>query len=532
MATNILEICKTPNINHIIIKDLLISKNNINSTYFGHILENFRLSDEENIENNLKCIKYFIKYITNDEIILVKKYINILVKKYIYRKNIVSLLKAFSIYCNKFLEELNHLYDSRIILLINALKSTTNKKRIVFYVGKINNYINKNKISSETITLLGKIIYTDTYTYTYNDNLFLFLRLINKIKKINQNYDISNLEKLLYDIDKNIYNYVYFLKNKNNLISDKTQSIEFVSKLGYSHQKFNDIDILNLKRGFIHGLKKHDKNYLLKFQPNKSLMEITINCFLKSKNYDNFLTPEYFFVNNDNSYFYIIQKYSTDLYNFFNKLEDNNKILSFDDILKIIYFLMKSIRVLHSNNIIHSDLKLENIVINYNDAYDIQDIKIIDFDVALFNKIPESISESSKPYEKVFNNKKPRGTRIYMIKNQEMSFKNDIFSLGVVIMVILYKNLKLDIAIKKNNLKLEPSKNKKLIIKYNGIIKKINLLKDDIENIDTKIKILEIIEKNNNYDKNKFKVMKEFILNCLKTELDINEMFDKYEKYF
>ena len=119
-----------------------------------------------------------------------------------------------------------------------------------------------------------------------------------------------------------------------------------------------------------------------------------------------------------------------------------------------------------------------------------------------------------------------------MIKNQEMSFKNDIFSLGVVIMVILYKNLKLDIAIKKNNLKLEPSKNKKLIIKYNGIIKKINLLKDDIENIDTKIKILEIIEKNNNYDKNKFKVMKEFILNCLKTELDINEMFDKYEKYF
>ena len=465
MTTNILEICKTPNISHIIIKDLLISKNNINSTYFGHILENFRLSDEENIENNLKCIKYFIKYITNDEIILVKKNINILVKKYIYRKNIVSLLKAFSIYCNKFLEEIDHPSDSRIISLINSIKSTTNKKRIVFYVGKINNYINKNKISYETITLLEKIIYTDTYkdrytdtytdrykdTYTdrYTDTLFLFLRLINKIKKKNRNDDISSLEKLLYDVDKNIYNYVYFLKNKNNLISDKTQSIEFVSKLGYSHQKFNDIDILNLKRGFIHGLKKHDKNYLLKFQPNKSLMEITINCFLKSKNYDNFLIPEYFFVNNDNSYFYIIQKYSTDLYKFFNKLEDNNKILSFDDILKIIYFLMKSIRVLHSNNIIHSDLKLENIVINYNDTYDIQDIKIIDFDVALFNKIPESISESSKPYEKVFNNKKPRGTRIYMIKNQEMSFKNDIFSLGVVIMVILYKNLKLDIAIKK-----------------------------------------------------------------------------------
>ena len=63
MTTNILEICKTPNISHIIIKDLLISKNNINSTYFGHILENFRLSDEENIENNLKCIKYFISTI-------------------------------------------------------------------------------------------------------------------------------------------------------------------------------------------------------------------------------------------------------------------------------------------------------------------------------------------------------------------------------------------------------------------------------------------------------------------------------------
>jgi serine/threonine protein kinase len=61
---------------------------------------------------------------------------------------------------------------------------------------------------------------------------------------------------------------------------------------------------------------------------------------------------------------------------------------------------MNSIDFLHTNNIIHSDYKLENIIVNYDENYDITDLKIIDFDVGLFNTIPENLKKTTENYQK------------------------------------------------------------------------------------------------------------------------------------
>jgi serine/threonine protein kinase len=170
--------------------------------------------------------------------------------------------------------------------------------------------------------------------------------------------------------------------------------------------------------------------------------------------------------------------------------------------------------------------------------YNINELKIIDFDVGLFNTIPENILPLPENYEKILNNKKIRGTRIYMLKDKFMSFKNDIYSLGVIALILLYKNIRLIIAVDKKNLCDDNPKNKKIIIKNQNLMKKLNKLRDKIEDNKNKIKILDLIDvflkKNNseffNNNMYKFKFYKEFIINCLSNTFDINGIIDKYDK--
>lgn len=537
-----MELCKIPNINGVILNNCIETNKNLDfEASFGIILKNFKNSDNKNITNSIENIKYFIKHIEKNHINILRSEINEKLKLYNNDKVIYSSLKSLSIYINKnFIENLKKI-RFKISKIIDIIKMTDDHDKILLYVNKISNYLIRDENLDYNIIIesIENILYNKEFIKTHN--MKLLLSVINKCKEYGKIVN-NDLEKILLKCDSNIYNYIYFLNNSNNLLIEKELTINFLFDLGYKSKSFKEIDNLKLKRGFIHGLTDDNKDYLLKYQPNKSLMELVLNTYLNVLNIDNFLIPKLFFINNDNSYFYIIEKYNTDLYKYFNILESKSKILTFEKIIFISFFIINSIEILHKNNIIHSDLKPENIVLNLDENNEISNLKIIDFDVGLFDNVPQSLNPLPEKYNKAFNNKKPRGTRIYMLKNQSMAFKNDIFSLGVILLILLYKNIKLLIGIQKKILVSDAQKNRRVMIKFQNLVKKLNNLRDDIENNESKIKILNLIDNfvkkyntihffNEKNSKN-FDYFKNLIIDCIETKLDIYQIKVKYAKLF
>jgi len=566
----LLELCKNQNINYNELKEyfkLHKNKEDLVKSLYEYVLSNFINSNTKNIEKNINCLKLFIPYLNQDLIYDIKNEINKKSEQFVSYKYTVSLLKSFSIYINKYFLDKNIDNDNnnRILSLISCIENTNNIKRIIFNLKRLLKYyiVHHNTRLIYEINNIDKIIDIVNNKIKNLDNkhnkhnIFYLYKFINIIKYYHDiDINKSDLEKIIKTCDKKYYNYVYFLNN-DDIINSKEESLKFISKIGYHKKNFEEIDVLNLKRGFIQGINSGDNDYLLKYQPNKSIMEIFINCYLRSlvnhkkitetsdikerieekiEEEKLFLLPSHFFINSDNSYFYIIQKYQSDLNKYFNKLIENNILINFDNILHIIYFLIKSTHFLHKNKIIHADLKLENIVINYDSNYNITDIKIIDFDISVFDAIPSCLNKTYKPFIKKFNNKKQRGTRIYMIKHDIVTFKNDIFSIGVISMILLYKMIKIIISSKKHD-----EKNQNILIKYQNIIKKINILKNKLEENNCKIKMMNLLEKfykNNIYDDgnfNKFDTLKLFILDCInvnKNNMDIYKLSEKYGNQF
>lgn len=584
-AKKLLELSKTPNLNYKILREYFTKnydkniKETVKSNYI-HISNNFINSNIQNIENNINCIKLFLPYLENQDIQNIRNEINLLADKFIGHKNTVSSLKAFHIYINKnrnnHIKNNGNLYSSteqlsKLTSLISCVENTDNIKKIIFYLKyilkifsyskesslKIINIINNKIIKFRKLDSNTSAIPIDLQKVA-EINIFYFYKFINYIKNYDNYYQKSDLEKILKSCDKNYYNYIYLLDTNLvdidntdlhdtkiiplDIISSKELSLEFISKLGYKKKNFIEIDKLNLKRGFIQGIcDKNNVDYLLKYQPNKSIMEVFINSYLKSIDkksniaIDLFLFPKYFFINNDKSYFYIIEKYKSDLYKYFDILTSKNIIIKFNEILRIQQFMMSAVKLLHSHKIIHADLKPDNIVINYDNDYNITDMKVIDFDVSIFDAIPVELNNTYKLFIKKFNNKKQRGTRVYMIEHEIVTFKNDIFSMGIIILILLYKMMKMIIFVKKK--KINDTYNKSMIFIYQNIIRKINLLKDKIEQHQSKIKIINLMEiffKDNIFDDgdfNKFGILKLFILDCInvnKNNMDIYQLSEKF----
>lgn len=558
----------------------------MNNAILDNLINNLINSNVNNIIYNINLLKNYIKndnFIDKYYINILKSELNTKSKDYINNKEIIYNIKSLLLFCNK-----NNAFDKKNINLIvndyikyyeiikNKLKNNdTNiekyKNKIIVFIKKIYEYIkiNKNIDNLDNIINISyNILNNDEFS---NINRFSILYLINNCKKINnENIPVIDLERCLKSINNNIYDYVYFLNNKNKILNDKTSIIDFLNLLNYKDKDIKEIDELNLKRGFIKGLTKNNNDYLVKYQPNKSIMEIILNLYMKSNIKKNkilifsessisqikddhniekyLLLPKYFFINDDNSYFYIIKKYDTDLYKYFKILNENNKIISFNNILNITLFIINSLSFLHKNNIIYADLKLENIVLNLDKNLNISELKIIDFDVGLFNNIPENLKNISPLYDKILSNKKIRGTRIYMLKNNSMSFNNDIYSLGVLCILLLYKNIKTHIFNEKNILKNINLQNKKRLIYFQNFIKKMNLYKNNIEKNEYKYKMLNLIEKFYLediilYDKNsnpkdyintseKLKHYKDFIKDCIDTKYDIDRLYSNYNTLF
>lgn len=189
----------------------------------------------------------------------------------------------------------------------------------------------------------------------------------------------------------------------------------------------------------------------------------------------------------------------------------------------IIKFLTKIIYSLHEINIIYADIKLENIVVNLENNK-ISNMKLIDFDVSLFDNLPNEFENFDFKIQKLLNNKKPRGTKIYMSNNKIMEKSNDIYSFGTFLIILLYKNV---VKILNDN-KLKISDN--LLFK---ILNRLTYYKNKIEDDQYKKKLIKYIfriyndKRFKHYWNNKISMRNIYnnIKKCIDQTISMNELY-------
>jgi calcium-dependent protein kinase len=177
--------------------------------------------------------------------------------------------------------------------------------------------------------------------------------------------------------------------------------------------------------------KENNKKYLLKIKSINENIHDEVEIFnkLRLKIHDNII--KFIDYKNCDHYYYFIYEYFNGI-NLSDYIHDNYD--NFNDCLikNIIKQILNGFNFLHKNNIIHCDIKLDNIMINKKNI-----IKIIDFDLSKIIK-KEYISDS------IF------GTIQYIAPESYdlciYSKKSDIWSLGIVFYNIItnefpYKNI-------------------------------------------------------------------------------------------
>jgi serine/threonine protein kinase len=498
--------------------DYLMKSNPVN---MGNNIDNFILifNKTPNISN------IFLKRLL-DEIDAIKK-------KYITYNVIEKVENLYNIILKKCEDTPSFFYS-----ILNKFKLCSEYNKSLYYLNKL--ILFKSRYVELFDSIKIKINYFEKNNINIYKIYFIYNKILYNIKKKK-----SDLDKLLLSIDENIYNHVFLSENSDTDIYNENMALNFVKKIGYNRKIFTEIENMKLKRGFIVGIEKDNTNYILKYQPNKSISEIVINNYFKKNNLRNVLTPTFFYLNTDNSYFCIIKKYDTDLYKYFNILEKNNKLMTLDTIIKIFYTIIASIKEMKKNNVIHTDLKLENTVLKINSENScIEELKIIDFDLSVFNEIPENILLEHQPFKKTLLSKRNRGTKTYMKKCDNVTFHNDIYSLGMMGIILLYKTAKMIIS-NYNSYSNILEYNKKFIIKNKNIYKEMMKLRDKIIEENNNILLLNLcVEFFTKLNKLKFNKcifynnidqlykFKNIVIDCFNESFDIDKLYEKHKEIF
>ena len=154
--------------------------------------------------------------------------------------------------------------------------------------------------------------------------------------------------------------------------------------------------------------KLTSKKYILKSLPlnEQSLNEIKIQLYLKSKYIINIID-----IFKDNEYYYIILDFANgDLFNRLNYINVSESLLK-----NIIIEISKLVEYVHSKDIVHADLKLENVLIYK------KRLVLCDFGFSKFENEDSLKIYYTKPY-----------TSPEQLTGVNFTTKSDIWSVGVV----------------------------------------------------------------------------------------------------
>lgn len=181
-------------------------------------------------------------------------------------------------------------------------------------------------------------------------------------------------------------------------------------------------------------MKKTKEKFILKIIDNDKMMQKEDLLYFLENNTNPFILKyhEYgIYEHNKNCYFYMIYTYfeGTTLANHLSY----NKNFREDELKYIFHKIIKLVKYLHDNNVVHSDLKLENLLINEK-----KDIIVIDFDLSFICYNSDGIV-----FDGSFGTLKYIAPESYDV--HVYSKKSDIWQIGVILFILITFDYPIDI---------------------------------------------------------------------------------------
>ena len=231
-------------------------------------------------------------------------------------------------------------------------------------------------IDINNVEILTKTKTSNNLTEYCNKNPCIVKKTINitneSKKKIENEINIYFiLEKILPPEDSKYFTKIKAYYEKNNDDENGNDEDEDQDNFDFDDDMFDSIDVISNKIN--NSNNSNNSNNIENKDENKNENEIIANIYLS---YEGITLGDYI---------------------------DKNKNIKISNILKIMCFLMKILTILHSCNICHYDIKLENITLFVDKYNDIECLKLIDFGSALFieNEKAHYILKKDNKYIKI-----------------------------------------------------------------------------------------------------------------------------------
>ena len=485
---------------------------NINNQINNHIIYN-NSNSRKKLNNNVNFLNNKINRIisqSQQEILQIKKNI----KKHFTSNNSPNKIINYKIISNKKMKSNNNnkLKNHNIFFLFNNInneysnKNSKNKlkgknniyynKKVKKYKGLRNQEKNKknSKIKSKSTEKLNMQFQIKSlkneFIYNNNDNINNNSKINNnKIKscgKLDMHYnqpEIDNINNNNETIKKNIYmedslklaNYIKEYYKKNNEYPDTNINFYKYGRL-IGQGAFGKVNLgLNVLTGRVVAIKSFNKKNLN--SPNNENMKKILyeTNLMRRLNHPNITKILEMF--EDEEYILIIMEYINggNLFSFVKKRRKLNE--------KISKFLFKQIilgiKHIHSQNIVHRDVKLENILIDLNNT-----IKICDFGIGRILSSPDELLHDQC------------GTPMYMAPeiltcSKEKGYKGfpvDIWSAGIALYIMLSGTLPFNVKNENDSFNDGNIKNKKKNLALKKVIinnepKKIEKISDNARDL-------------------------------------------------
>ena len=481
-----------------------INNNKINFSDKKHVnhLEIFSQSNTNKIWNN-NNFSYLnnISNVANDSInkLTIKK--TIINNKTDFLINNQKEINNFNRMIENYANHSNHSNHSNNNKGQKLSKKNLNENNQNIIINQVNEIVSTKQMSNESKTPSNNSNTKNSKTIEKSDNM------LDNISEISRKSTIMKDSKYYMNKSQKLIEYIkdYYNKNKNNYPETKINFYLYGRPIGQG--AFGKVNLgLNVLTGRVVAIKSFKKRSEEKFKTNmkKVLYETDL---MKRFNHPNI--TKILEVFHDEDYMLIIMEYINggNLFSFVKKRRKlNEKMAKF-----LFRQIILGIKHIHSQNIVHRDIKLENILIDLNN-----NIKICDFGIG---KILNSSDELL--YDRC-------GTPMYMApeillcnkKNGYSGFPVDIWASGITLYIMLSGTLPYNINnnnksnedLSLNEIKNKDNKNLQLQIinfkpkKIKNISKEANNLLNGLlnKNPDKRLKCDEILNhpwlKNINFD--------------------------------